>query len=57
MKKEEAKKKLSKEQKAELLAEVMAAAKGRICFPEALAEARKFGELLKKGEFSPGINW
>lgn len=50
MKKEETKKKLSKEEKAELLAQVMAAAKGRVCFPNSLAEARRIGELLNKSK-------
>jgi len=57
MKKEEPKKKLTKEEKAALLAEVMAAARGRECFPESMAEARKFGEMLKKGKLAPGTNW
>ncbi|MBN9380862.1 MAG: hypothetical protein J0H74_08860 [Chitinophagaceae bacterium] len=56
-KKEEPRKKLTKEEKAALLAEAMEAARGKEIFPEAMAEARKFGEMLKKGKIAPGTNW
>lgn len=56
-KKEETRKKLTREEKTALLAEAMEAARGKDIFPESMAEARKFGELLKKGKFAPGLKW
>ena len=49
------KKHLSKEEKAELLAYVQERLRGRVLFPEALAEARKYGELLKKAKLPPSF--
>lgn len=49
MNKEEPRKKLSKEEKDKLMAQMIAAAKGRICFPESLAESKRMVELALKG--------
>jgi hypothetical protein len=54
MKHEENKKKLTKEEKAELLAEAMAAAKGKEIFPETMAEVREYAKKLK---FPPDFKW
>jgi len=54
---EQTKKKLTKEEKAKLFAEMREAARGKEIFPESMAEARKFGEMLKKGKLAPGTNW
>ncbi len=55
MKQDRSRKKLSKEEKAALFTEMRAAARGKEIFPDAMAEARKFGELLKKSQFAPGV--
>ena len=55
MKKEEPRKRLTEEEKAELMAQVMAAAKGRICFPESHAEAKRIAELIFKGKLPPSL--
>lgn len=52
---DDSRKKLSKEEKAALFAEMRAAARGKEIFPDAMAEARKFCELLKKAQFAPGV--
>jgi len=53
----EDKKKLTPEERAKLMAEAMAAAKGRDVFPHRTAEARKFVERLKTAKFAPGLKW
>jgi hypothetical protein len=53
----EDKKKLTPEEKAQLMAEAMAAAKGKDVFPKSTAEARRTLELIKKGKFAPGLKW
>ena len=50
------KKKLTNEEKAVLIAEAMAAARGKDIFPQATAEARKFCEALKTATFAPGVS-
>ena len=51
------KKKLTPEERAKLIAEAMAAARGKDIFPESTAEARRTLELIKKGKFAPGLKW
>ncbi|HVU57362.1 MAG TPA: hypothetical protein VHD83_20005 [Puia sp.] len=57
MKSSEDKKKLTPEERAKLIAEAMAAARGKEIFPESMAEARKFAEHLKNAKFAPGLKW
>ena len=54
MKHEEDKKKLTKEEKAALLAEAMEAARGKDIFPKTTAEAREYAKKLK---FPPDLKW
>jgi len=51
------KKKMTPEERAKLMAEAMAAARGKEIFPESMAEARKFAERLKNAKFAPGLKW
>ena len=53
----EDKKKLTPEERARLMAEAMAAARGKEIFPESMAEAKKFAERLKPAKFAPGLKW
>ena len=54
MNKTEPKKKLTPEEKAKLMAEAMAAAKGRDVFPNLTAAAREYVKNLK---LAPGVKW
>ena len=51
------KKKLTPEERAKLMAEAMAAARGKDIFPESTAEARRTLERIKNGKFAPGLKW
>ena len=55
MNKEEPRKKMSKEEKDKLMAQMVAAAKGRVCFPESLAESKRVVELALKGKLPPSF--
>ena len=57
MNRNEDKKKLTPEERTKLMAEAMAAARGKEIFPESMAEARKFAERLKTAKFAPGLKW
>ena len=48
---------MTKEERAELFTRMREDAKGKEIFPEAMAEARKFGELLKTAIFAPGVKF